>query len=435
MHVGERNMTSDEKFVAHRTEEGREQTILQHIRGVEEYASKEGKKVGIEYMLKLAGIFHDAGKYQPEFQAYIKRGTEEKVNHSSVGAKMIYDYISQKGDWKLAELEAYGVAAHHGLFDCIELEKDRFYERLQKTREYDIAVKQFEREIGEEYSISQLYELAQKEWDSIFSQLKELCDADKTEKISSKKISKIRFYGGCLERLMLSVLIDADWKDTGEFIEQRTSTYFDYQKIFPEAYKNYEGYIKKLQNQRDGKSKKETEISLLREEIRKECISFAENSPGCYCLSIPTGGGKTLTSLGYALKYCQSHKEAERIIYVSPFISITEQNSKVIQEAVGKKEWVLEHHSGVTEDNDAEEKKSLKNPFGETWEEPFIATTAVQFLNTLFSDKKQSIRRMHRLKNSVIIIDEVQSLPIKCIHTFNLMMNFLVKCCNATVIL
>lgn len=419
-------MTSDARFIAHKTPDGKEQTILEHIEGVLFYADKEGKKIGMEHILMLAGIFHDAGKYQPKFQSYIRGKENISVNHSSVGARMLYDDTSEKGNRALAELVAYGVAAHHGLFDCVDEEKDRFFERLQKTEEYDAARKRFQKEVQGIYDIAKIYKQAEEEWKGLCGKFNEIPKPD------------VKFYLGCLERLLLSVLIDSDWKDTGKTMGQVNREYDKPQNIFEEAYKNYNKYIRELQKKNKEKEKrgaeKEIEINLLREEIRQECMKFAANPPGCYCLSIPTGGGKTLTALGYGLEYSRHHKEMERMIYVSPFISITEQNSKVIKEAVGNKEWVLEHHSGVAEE-DIPGEKNQADPFGETWEEPFVATTAVQFLNTLFSDKKQCIRRMHRLKNAVIIVDEVQSLPIKCIHTFNLMMNFLVKFCNAAVIL
>lgn len=132
------------------------------------------------------------------------------------------------------------------------------------------------------------------------------------------------------------------------------------------------------------------------------------------------------------------HPETERIIYVSPYISITEQNAAVFREAVGQDDWVLEHHSSVVkditeEDEDYREKRFVQLDMN--WEEPFICTTFVQFMNTLFLESGVSIRRMHRLVNSVIIIDEVQSIPMKCIHTFNCMINFLKEVCHSNIVL
>ena len=123
---------------------------------------------------------------------------------------------------------------------------------------------------------------------------------------------------------------------------------------------------------------------------------------------------------------------------MSPYISITEQNAEVFREAIGQDEWILEHHSSVFRDAGSEDEDYHKDRFVQqeiNWEEPFICTTFVQFMNTLFSDRSVCIRRMHRLVNSVIIIDEVQAMPIKCMHTFNQMINFLNAVCNTNIIL
>ena len=145
-----------------------------------------------------------------------------------------------------------------------------------------------------------------------------------------------------------------------------------------------------------------------------------------------------MSGLAYALEYCRQHTETERIIYVSLYISITEQNAKVFRDAIGEEKWILEHHSSVVrkEEKESEDYQADQvSRYDINWEEPFICTTFVQFMNTLFSDKSESIRRMHRLVNSVVIIDEVQSMPLKCVHTFNYMINFLNTVCNTDIIL
>ncbi|MCM1173699.1 MAG: CRISPR-associated helicase Cas3' [Blautia sp.] len=183
---------------------------------------------------------------------------------------------------------------------------------------------------------------------------------------------------------------------------------------------------------------KEKVIFNARNALQEECRQFAGRRSGIYCLPIPTGGGKTLTSLAYALEYCNSHPETERVIYVSPYISITEQNAQVFREALGNDRWILEHHSSVLCHEDAGTEDYHKNRlsrFDINWEEPFICTTFVQFMNTLFSDRSESIRRMHRLVNAVVIIDEIQSMPFRCINTFNYMMNFLNAVCNTNIVL
>lgn len=215
---------------------------------------------------------------------------------------------------------------------------------------------------------------------------------------------------------------------------------FNTNVIFEKAKENFEKYMEK--------KKQSINISRLmnhekiifeaRNLLQNECRQFAKYPAGIYCLPIPTGGGKTLSSLAYALEYCGLHPNTERIIYVSPYISITEQNAQVFREAIGNDDWILEHHSSIIRNEETESEDYRFGKFSKydiNWEEPFICTTFVQFMNTLFSDKSESVRRMHRLVNAVVIIDEVQSMPLKCVHTFNYMINFLNAVCNTNIIL
>ena len=172
-------------------------------------------------------------------------------------------------------------------------------------------------------------------------------------------------------------------------------------------------------------------LNIFRQEISDLCRKAAETDQNLYRLTVPTGAGKTLSSLRFALYHAQKTKK-QHIIYIAPFNSILEQNAEEIRKAIGNTSAVLEHHCNVICEEDEEEKyRSLT----ETWDSPVIVTTAVQILNTLFSNQKSCIRRMHTLCNSIIIFDEVQAIPIKCVELFNLAVNFLSKFCNTTVIL
>lgn len=145
---------------------------------------------------------------------------------------------------------------------------------------------------------------------------------------------------------------------------------------------------------------------------------------------VPTGGGKTLSSLRYALEHAREFKK-DRIVYIIPFTTIIDQNSKEIKDFLDREDVVLEHHSNLIMDNDNEDYKLLT----ERWDSPIILSTMVQFLNTFFNGGTQSVRRLHNLVNSIIIFDEIQAIPIKCINMFNYAINFLSKVCNTTVIL
>ena len=172
--------------------------------------------------------------------------------------------------------------------------------------------------------------------------------------------------------------------------------------------------------------------------MSEQCDSFAEKPTGIYSLSIPTGGGKTLSSLRYALRHAVLHGK-ERIIYLIPFTSIIEQNAQEVREVLNGHDFVLEHHSNVIADGNEEQRSYLKTKrivlAEENWDAPIIFTTRVKFLDAVYVGGTRDIRRFHNLANSVIIFDEVQALPIKCVSLFNVAINFLKNVCNSSILL
>ena len=189
---------------------------------------------------------------------------------------------------------------------------------------------------------------------------------------------------------------------------------------------------KNIENRIQGFSLKTT-IDKSRREMSDICLSFAQKDSGIYRLNIPTGGGKTLSALRFAAAHAlQTGKR--RVFYIAPLISILEQNAHEISKTVGEG-YVLEHHSDVITDTDNSEELDLRKYLEDSWDSPVIATTFAQFLNTLFSSKTSSVRRFQSLCNSVIIIDEIQSVPSKMISLFNLAINFLSRICGCTVLL
>ena len=160
-------------------------------------------------------------------------------------------------------------------------------------------------------------------------------------------------------------------------------------------------------------------------------VNFKANVGDSFAIVGPTGAGKTLSSLRFALYHAKKMKK-QHIIYIAPFNSILIQNAEEIRKAIGKADVVLEHHCNVVcEEGEEDQYRKLT----ETWDSPIIVTTAVQILNTLFSAQKSCIRRMHTLCNSIIIFDEVQAIPVKCMELFNLAVNFLTQFCGTTVVL
>lgn len=171
-------------------------------------------------------------------------------------------------------------------------------------------------------------------------------------------------------------------------------------------------------------------------------LCICQNDVGIAQLIVPTGGGKTLSALRFAIEYAVEHKK-ERIFYISPFMSILEQNGDVIREIAGDDNY-LEHHSDMyckIIDNKHKSKEEVNDELEDYelrcrhWDKQVICTTMVQFFDTLFSSRTEALRRMHRFTDSVIIIDEVQSIPIRCVYLFNLAMNFLSEFMGCTIVL
>ena len=431
-------------MIAHiRKDTEERQSVEEHLLGTAELAEELGKELGIE---ALTTLVHDLGKMRKRFEEYLIASVTEsrktrrgEVNHSSAGAIFLEEnYNKGESIARLtAQLMVVAVFSHHGLYDCIDLEgKDCYRKRVeyQKELDYEEVIENFKKSSIYKQDFNGLFEKAKKEVSSI------------VEKAKKNKI-KTYFMAGVLERMLLSVLIDADRLDTAifsgdrskeEFLERNKKELCE-KEINDELQKNMQEYVSDLEN---GKVENE-EIANIRKQISKECEQFAKNPSGIYRLPVPTGGGKTISSFRYALNHAKEYRK-KRIFYIAPYVSILDQNAEVLQKALGKKEYILVHHSNViTKMEDKEQREETKEledeetyrHLTENWEHPIVITTFVQFLNTLFSDSTQSIRRFHNLTHSVIIIDEIQTLPIRMTALFNQMMNILHELFGATIIL
>ena len=449
-------------MIAHISDDGcgREESVAEHTEKTAFLCREKGKRCGLSQTMYLCAILHDTGKNKQKFDDYIRADEKNRqrlrgsVSHASTGAKYLYDrYHESPGSGKLlTEMISYAVAAHHGLFDCVNIEQeDAFLKRLGHVEDYDEACGNAMRSYLDNYKPDDIFDGAVGEFNSqleriknLFTKLKPLLLAKHGNKAAGMLFDCKYFLLACLQRLILSILVDSDWEATSDFMNNVDTLSkrprYHAREVFAEAKEHFQTYMRSKRESAVSAhmTQKERHIYDARNALQEECRQFARYPAGAYCLPIPTGGGKTLSALGYALEYCSCHPETERIIYVSPYISVTEQNAGVFREALGNDRWILEHHSSVVrqEETGTEDYRGDRfSRFDLNWEEPFICTTFVQFMNTLFSDKGESIRRMHRLTNAVVIIDEVQSMPMKCIHSFNYMMNFLTAVCNTDVIL
>ena len=238
------------------------------------------------------------------------------------------------------------------------------------------------------------------------------------------------FLLGCLQRMILSIQIDSDWRDTSEFMEDTIFHRLSEDELLMK-WKDYElkleNYVKKLQRDSRG------HLAKLRQEMSDRCKEFASEGNGIYRLSIPTGGGKTMAGFRYAVNLAKQEKK-KHIYYIAPYLSILEQNAGLIRDILNDEDHVLEYHSNVIRTSESEEDERAQW-MAEAWTEPVILTTMVQFLNAMFSSDMKSIRRFHQLTDSIIIIDEAQSIPVKCMCLFTTMMNYLSYCCNTTIVI
>jgi CRISPR-associated endonuclease/helicase Cas3 len=236
---------------------------------------------------------------------------------------------------------------------------------------------------------------------------------------------------GLLVRLLFSCLIDADRVDTADFEKPSAA-----RNRMHGRYEDWTLLVSRLETHLATFEQRQP-IDGLRADIARHCLDAAARARGLYTLTVPTGGGKTLASLRFALHHAVRHG-MDRVIYAIPFTSIIDQNAEVVRKVLEPVDApdshgriVLEHHGNLTPEQQSWKEKMLT----ENWDAPVIYTTNVQLLEALFGAGTRGARRMHQLANAVIVFDEIQTLPVNCVHIFNNAINFLVEQCGSTVVL
>ncbi|MCB6608533.1 CRISPR-associated helicase Cas3' [[Clostridium] symbiosum] len=363
------------EYLAHISEDkNREQSIKNHLEGTALLAEKFANEFGYGDWGYFCGKLHDIGKYSAKFQRRIK-GSGETADHATAGAQLCLQLGKQKGGFYVAP--AYCIAGHHaGLPDTGTSadtgERGTFLGRMKKKIE-DYGAYQ------EEISVPPLSP-------PVFTR------DGKTDPT---------FTMSFLIRMLYSCLVDADYLDTEDFMKDGGTGRMAGECI-PVLLEKLNRHIEKWVVNEE----KDT-INGRRTEILKYCIEQGKKEKGLFRLTVPTGGGKTVASLAFALNHAAEHG-MKRVIYVIPYTSIIEQNANVFSDILGK-ENVLEHHSGI--DYESTEELKPKQLATENWDLPVIVTTNVQFFESLFSNKSSKCRKLHNIANSVIIFDEAQMLP------------------------
>ncbi len=377
MNIKPSELASVDCYLAHSANEQNEVHLLsEHLIETSKLMDEFASTAEFKGIFRFTGLLHDFGKYQPAFQKYLREGGRRgSVPHASCGAGF---------SKKLSQIEAaFAIDGHHkGLPDKGDLITDLYEFDVPENTQFDSIRTEFFKENPIE------------EADLIYSDTG-LRGTDKEFFI----------------RMLFSALTDADWLDTENHFnsaisEKRNTKVFDVEYL-----------LEKLEGELMGKSK-EGYINTLRNKVRSYAISKAQFNTGFYSMTLPTGMGKTLASVSWALHHAK-HNNLKRIIIVLPFISIIDQTAKELKRIFGE-EWVLEHHSNFNEDEEDNKEiadESIQNEAharrlaNENWDFPIIVTTSVQFFESLFGNKPSRCRKVHNIAQSVVIFDEVQTLP------------------------
>ncbi len=387
------------KYLAHISEDKtREQSIKSHLQGTALLAKEFAEEFGYGDWGYFCGMLHDIGKYSDKFQRRIK-GSGETADHATAGAQLCLQLGKEKGSFYI--VPAYCIAGHHaGLSDTGTSadtgESGNFVGRMKKKIENYEAFQ-------EEISVPPLPPLA----------------------LTMPERKDPTFTMSFLIRMLYSCLVDADYLDTENFMKNGRAGRMAGESI-PLLLEKLNHHIEKwLVNE-----EKDT-INGRRTEILKACIAKGKKKKGLFRLTVPTGGGKTVASLAFALNHAVEHG-MKRIIYVIPYTSIIEQNAKVFSDILGK-ENVLEHHSGI--DYESSDELKAKQLAAENWDLPMVVTTNVQFFESLFSNKSSKCRKLHNIANSVIIFDEAQMLPNDYLRPCIASMEELIRHFNCSIVL
>lgn len=356
--------------------------LEEHLREVGRLGGEFASGFGNDDWATLAGIWHDLGKYKGDFQEYIRQvtgyerdeaeeGGSGKVDHTAAGAIHAVERMGGMG-----RILAYLIAGHHsGLPDWLKDEASGrgLQERLGERRH-----------------------------------LVEALEGDPPPEILDHPVPTSSPCGGRIDaeqchlwiRMLFSCLVDADFLDTEAFMDPEKAEHRPRMAELEALRAKYDVYMAHKQA-----GAADTSVNRVRRQILEDCRAGAAKEPGFFALTVPTGGGKTLASMGFALDHALRHGK-RRIVVAIPYTSIIEQTAEVLREVFGE-EAVLEHHSNLDPDRETLRSKLAT----ENWDAPIVVTTNVQLFESLFAARTSACRKLHNLTDSVVILDEAQMLP------------------------
>ena len=380
-------------FYAHTSPTGLKkdwERLEEHLCCVSARAAEYAAAFDAEAWGRIAGLWHDLGKYSGAFQHYLERSSRSagdphvaeivgRVDHSTAGAQHADQQFGAMG-----RLLAYCIAGHHaGLPDAVDTSggakglEDRLKKEIKAVDAAPVSL------------------------------LDQPCPDLPPLRFDHSDDRRLSFQASTFCRMLFSCLVDADFLATEQFMQPDRAAQRPSDSSNPaDLRERLDAYLDGLQSEAE-----DTPVNRRRREVLEACQEAAEKRTGLFSLTVPTGGGKTLSSLAFALRHAERHN-LRRVIYAIPFTSIIEQNADVFRRALGELGGtVLEHHSNLDPD-DPEKENEQSRLAAENWDAPLVATTNVQLLESLFASKTSRCRKLHRIAHSVIVLDEAQALPV-----------------------
>lgn len=375
--------------------EFREEPLRDHLELTAKFASRFGAVFNAGTLAGMVATAHDFGKGSEAFQKYIRNSAgdceEREVDspdnkkrkrgpdHSSAGAQFLAEAFPGVG-----HLLAYAAAGHHaGLPDGLSAFASSLSARLKKdVPEWEIALRNH---LGDTWA-----------------------DFDRDGMISEvRPFLEDGYSCAFLARMLFSCLVDADFLATEAFMDQsRTTIRSSGMASLAELEDRLKRHYDQLTAEVAEKGLADSPVNQIRNEVKEDCLQAANKQPGLFTLTVPTGGGKTLASMAFALRHAIEHGLL-RVVYVIPYTSIIEQTADTFRNVFGE-ENVLEHHSNV----DFGEGNSRLKLLSENWDAPIVVTTSVQFFESLHANRTSRCRKVHNLARAVIVLDEAQTIPI-----------------------
>ena len=404
-------------FIAHvrKNEDGswaKPHSLTEHLIGTSKLSRRFSEKFNSGGWGEIIGLLHDLGKGRKEWQEYlrIKSGYDEDASLENIKGKLkhaIYGAKFAEQTFNTGRILAYSISGHHtGIPDWSPAGGISIQSSLQL----------------------QYQNLNSQELSKIDNSIIDLVKIAKFDEILPRKFEPDGVDFALWIRMLYSTLVDADFLDTESYMDPNKSSTRGGYKSLSDLDQIFDQYIKQLESQLETKSSNR-KINQMRKEIRLICQKKANSPSGIFSLTVPTGGGKTLSSLSFAMEHAKINN-MDRIIYVIPYTSIIEQNANVFKNILGS-DQVVEHHSNI----DSEDSTFRSRLATENWDAPIIVTTSVQFFESLFSAKPSKCRKLHNIVNSIVILDEAQLLPIKLLQPILNTMNILSKYYNVTFII